>query len=853
MKHLPTLSGNTDIAASTKKISLSLTFLLTIILLCGVSAGAQTSGGSPAKTAKTSPYKMEATVLDSVGQPAEYVTWRVFSEADSVKPVTGGIVPASGKISAPLDSAGKYFLHIVSLETAPEKLAFEVSDSHKTANLNKITLRPGAKDLQEVVVTATKPLVVKEIDRIGYDVKADEEAKTSNLSDILRKVPMVSVEDNGTIRVNGGTNFKIYKNGRQNNSFSKNSKDIFKSIPASSIKKIEVITDPGAREDAEGSTMILNIVTDHEMQMSGVTGTAGISLSTENLVPLPYTYFTTQLGKFMLSANGSYWRQNRKSSKWNNVTDGVFKETGVKDHSKQESESESDGGYGSLEMSWEPDTLNLITAEASFWGWNTDADINGYNRRTRADNELIYEYRSKSYYPYYKNHRLDGTFNYQRSTSLKGETFTLSYLISYGKSKNSSRTEYYDAINMPVLYTGQESRTNQTDNEQTVQFDWARPLGKYIKFDTGLKYIYRNNTALNNLLYDGMPSMNTDDKFTQRTDVGALYTDWRVKKDKWSARAGIRYEYSRLGAKFHSEKRQDYHSNFNDWVPNVTVGYDINDATTMKVTYNRRIRRPGVYYLDPTVKETPTTIMRGNPDLESAYQNTLNYNFSMFKAKFNIDFSLQYSFNNDGFLNVQTILPSNVLSYTYENAEKSRNVSADLYVRYQITPKTSVMLNGSYGWSRVEDPTRNLHLSRPNYNFYANVSQKLPYKFSLRAYGYVYSGWSELYNYSKLGFRAFRYGISLSRNWLKEDRLTTQAQINNPFGPYHPEYRGYSANSSYVTEQRSWSEASACRVSLSISYRFGNLQASVKKTSRSIVNDDTDGKNKGQGGGGGGK
>lgn len=128
------------------------------------------------------------------------------------------------------------------------------------------------KELEGVVIKAQKQLIKQEIDRIGYDVQADEESKTQTVMDMLRKVPMVTVDGQDNILVKGNSNFKIYKNGHLDPSLTKNAKEVLKSMPASMVKRIEVITDPGAREDAEGVDAILNIVMVDGSKMQGMTG-----------------------------------------------------------------------------------------------------------------------------------------------------------------------------------------------------------------------------------------------------------------------------------------------------------------------------------------------------------------------------------------------------------------------------------------------------------------------------------------------------------------------------------------------------------------------------------------------------
>ena len=155
------------------------------------------------------------------------------------------------------------------------------------------------KELDGVVVKAQRQLIKQDIDRIAYDVQADEESKTQTVMDMLRKVPMVTVDGQDNIQVKGNSSFKVYKNGHLDPSLTRNAKEVFKSMPASTVKRIEVITDPGAREDAEGVDAILNIVTLSNTKMQGITGVVSSSLNTLGHSSF-YSSLTSQLGKLML-------------------------------------------------------------------------------------------------------------------------------------------------------------------------------------------------------------------------------------------------------------------------------------------------------------------------------------------------------------------------------------------------------------------------------------------------------------------------------------------------------------------------------------------------------------------------
>ena len=161
---------------------------------------------------------------------------------------------------------------------------------------------------------------------------------------------MVSVDADGTIKINGSTDFKIYKNGRPNNSYSRNAKEIFKSLPANMIEKIEVITEPGAREDAEGVSAILNIVTLKNTVTKGAMGNVSLRHSTPQYIPTPNIWFQAQYDKFAISFYGGMNYSNRKASKSNSTTETVYEQTGDTLRSESENRSRNIFAYYGLSL-----------------------------------------------------------------------------------------------------------------------------------------------------------------------------------------------------------------------------------------------------------------------------------------------------------------------------------------------------------------------------------------------------------------------------------------------------------------------------------------------------------------------
>ena len=252
------------------------------------------------------------------------------------------------------------------------------TDSTKVQN-DSITWN---QELEGVTVKAQRQLIKQDIDRIGYDVQADEESKTQTVLDMLRKVPMVTVDGEDNIKVKGNSSFKIYKNGHLDPSLTQNAKEILKSMPASMVKRIEVITDPGAREDAEGVNAILNIVMIDGRSFNGVTGGVNLSYSTTK-APSISGNMTTQFGKAIVSIDAGYNKMTEESSQSIRDMERTYLESGRTQKSHSEGSNPGDIFYTDLSASYDIDTLNLISA--SFGGYFYKINVQGGGPTTMYD------------------------------------------------------------------------------------------------------------------------------------------------------------------------------------------------------------------------------------------------------------------------------------------------------------------------------------------------------------------------------------------------------------------------------------------------------------------------------------
>ncbi len=789
-----------------------------------------------ATAANARSFAVKGIAIDSDGEPEIYATVRIFQQNDSVKPVSMGVTGNDGAFSCTLKNAGAYRLILVSVGKSPSVRDFEVTAANPVATLDTIVTHIDDNILGEVVVEAARPLVSVEIDRISYDVTSDTESKTSMLDETLNKVPLVSVDPDGTIKVNGSTSFKIYKNGRPNNSYSNNAKEIFKALPASMIQKIEVITDPGAREDAEGTTAILNIITVKNVITKGAMGNVGLGYNSRTDAPMPSLWMSAQYDKLSLSIYGGGSITTRgTSSKSRSESETKYLQTGNSLLSESESDRKSVMGYWGLESSLDLDKYNLFTFEFGGFLSSGNSISNSSTTMLDAEGNKLYSYRTIGKTHPQRWTDLNGSFNYQRSTDREGEAIILSYRISGTLNKSISETDYTDTENVPMQYTGIHADNREDGLEHTVQLDWTRPINKANSFDIGGKFIYRDNHSNTTREYVGL---NTDySDFKHITQISALFADYRLNLGKFGARAGVRYEYSHLSAKFLDGSADPFSANLNDWVPNASVMYNINQRNSLKLSFGSRIQRPGIYYLNPAVNTSPNETSEGNPDLSSVRQNSLGLNYNLMGAKVSVSLNSDFNFADNEIISVAHAVGDHTYS-GYANAGRRRSVSIGGYISWRPTAKTSLMINARANYTYVKNPYSGEKSSGWGQMIFGNLSQRLPWKMHISVFGSYWVSAPSLYSrMDAYGLSNINWGLNLRRSFLKEDRLSVGMSISNPIRTHNPGYISKSWNNGMTSRSRSY-QYRMTTFGISVSYRFGSLNTSVKKVKKSISNDD---------------
>ena len=691
--------------------------------------------------------------------------------------------------------------------------------------------------LDEVVVAQRRKLIKNDIDKLTYDVQHDKTAQTKTTLEILKKIPLVTVDGQENIRVQGSTSFKVYRNGHPDPSLSgQNLKDILKAIPASTIKRIEVITDPGAKYDAEGTTAILNIVMMSSSKLQGVSGNVNSKIDSYGSVRLG-TYLTTKVGKLTTTVNYNYANQNKKQTENYREEAYNYVKTGEQKREYGTNSTAATIHFGDISASYEIDSLNLLTASTNFLGYKADANAQNTNERWDKNNQLIYKFDNNMTTPGYSHLNIGGRLDYQHKTHLDGEILTLSYMLAATRPHTIFRQTYSNMVNFPVSYTSYDQNTRERFTEHTFQIDYVRPFGKHHKIESGTKYILRYNNSTSLMDYQGTtPDM--ESKFKHNAQVAAAYLSYIFTAGKWAARAGLRYEFTRMKASYPDGSNADYHANLNDWVPSASLQYKISDGQTLKVSYNTSINRPGIGYLNPAIISTPTAVSFGNANLGSSRNQKLQLVYMLVTSKFTLQLSPYYSFTNNGIGRILYEQNRKDVS-TFQNILKSKIFGISSYTAWTPFTGTSFTLNASMRYARITLPTPYIKNSGCGGGIYFDWEQKIPWKLTLTtSLGGEYG--NRVYNPYAIEGHWFYYNFTLTRRFLK-DKLTVSLSAESPFVKERSTtYRIVQGD--YTGYERAVMKPQCFKIGLS--WKFGKLRASVKKAARSIENDDLVGSNK---------
>lgn len=557
--------------------------------------------------------KITGKVIEKVSkQPLEYATV-TLTNGTSTKAIAGGITNPKGEFDIDV-IPGVYNIKIEFISFKP--ILIKDRELQKSTNLGQILIEEDATQLNEVVVRAEKSSVEIKLDKKVYNVGQDMMVKGGTVSDVLDNVPSVSVDVEGNVSLRGSDNIRILIDGRP--SYAVNIAEALKQLPADAIDKVEVITNPSARYDAEGGSGLINIIL-KKGKNQGFNGTfiasagipetygfsANVNYKTEKL-----NYFTTA---------GYNHRTNEGGGKTNSQyfnDDGSIKNFLDED---RETERTRDGFNGRAGIEWTVAPNTFWTNAISYQKDNGENnDLINYNNFDAAHNFTGTTYRLGTGETGGEN--VEYTSNLIKNFNDKGHKLTVDGSISRNTDDSQSIIIGSDNYNNTL--------NNQVQKQAQFQADYVLPMGEGSQFEAGYK---GNFGDLNNQYYvlddQGIRIDNLSNTLEYIENINALYTSYGFKVNKFSYLFGLRWEDTNIEVNL-LETNEFNSKKYNNFFPSAFVSYEISDQSNITTSYSKRLSRPRGRFMNPAVNySSNVNIFQGNPDLDPSLTNKFDFGY----------------------------------------------------------------------------------------------------------------------------------------------------------------------------------------------------------------------------------
>jgi ferric enterobactin receptor len=727
--------------------------------------------------------------------------------------------------------AGNFTVTFLSVGYVMKSLKISLGKKTQLRDLGKIAISVANTQLKSVSVTAARQTIKQEADRLIYDLQADPDSKSNSVLEMMRKVPLLTVDADDNIKLSGNSAYRIFINGKPSSMMERNPKEVLKSMPASTIQKIEVITTPSSKYDAEGLAGIINIITNKAVD-NGYNGNVNVNERFPLGGPSVGGAFSTKSGKFGLSAFGGASLANTPST---GITISRISSDAVPSELFQDAERESDSknAYLGTELSYEIDTLNLISGQFNLNGSKGSGEF-FQNSVLRNTTTVLQQYNLLT------NEDSEG----------KGADAALNYQLGFRRDKNQLLTasyRYYGFINdqnTAQLFT---NRTNyilpdfrqvneSVMSEHTAQLDFVYPVKK-LSIEAGVKGIFRTNESdFKYFSLDANDSYIIDpsktNTFNNTQNILAAYNSYQYNLKNWSVKAGVRFENTVVDADFvttASQVRQDYFS----IVPSVAISRRFK-TTGINFGWNQRIQRPGINQLNPFVdRSNPVFETTGNPDLRPTKGNQVQFGFNWNK-KGNLNINLRYNWIRGLIFQVSNYdETTNITRTRFENTGGAKALGGNINFNYPLSQAWNLSLNGSlmHGWA--DGISNGKPIKNQGFMYYFNMTSGLRLAKDWRVSGSLYLNGGDLtVQQQSNAFASTAFNINKD---IIKDKLSFSAFTNNPFSRYRMNVtKSFGPN----FNQENNSQQNFRTMGASLSYRFGKLKESIKKSKRSISNDD---------------
>jgi outer membrane receptor protein involved in Fe transport len=651
--------------------------------------------------------KLTGVVIDSEKKdPVEFATVALIDKATE-KTIDGTTTDEKGKFTLGKIPTGTYKLLVTFI--GYQTLAIdpvEIAEGRNDLNLGNVSLIATIKNLEAVTITEQKDLIEDKVDRIVYNADKDITNAGGTAEDVMRKVPMLSVDPDGNVQLRGSSNVRVLINNKPSTIMASNVADALKQIPANMIKSVEVITSPSAKYDAEGTAGIINIVT-KKNNLQGISGSinAGGGNRTSNMFG-NIGYKQGKLGLNLNTGTNLIYRPFDGYTRRNNFGGDTFDPSFL----DQTTKGDFVGIFGNTQLGWdyEINPKNNLSGSVRF-GLNRFHNNNLLaTTLTNTANDEITDQFERNIDNKNRNNNIDLNFDYTRTFKKPNQEFSI--LALYSRSDGGNKYSLIQDENDIVNYQEKNDNTN-TNQEITLQADYTHPISEAMTLEVGSKAILRKVTSNFDLFtydFDDEIFVNNPERsndFTYDQNVIASYISWGYNtKKKWGFRLGTRYEHTDIKGSFISDGTA-FTQDFDNLIPSATISKDFKKGQKIRLNYSRRIQRPSIFFLNPYVNSADSlNISQGNPELQPELTNNLELSLSVYAKTSSMTISAYWRNTGNAITAFQTIDEEGVSTTTYGNIAENNVYGASWFGSTQPIKPWRISGNANIFYSRFDSP-----------------------------------------------------------------------------------------------------------------------------------------------------
>jgi ferric enterobactin receptor len=778
--------------------------------------------------------KIEGIIIDSVDrQPIEYATIALFTQPDN-KLINGTTSDHQGKFSILKVPKGTFSL-VINFLGYEKKVIGKIilSDKVSSVIVGTIYLSPKSTTLEGVTITAQKSIIENKIDKMVYNAENDITSQGGVATDVLKKVPQVSVDINGNVELQGNSNIRFLIDGKPSTIYGNSIVDVLQSIPASQIQSVEVITSPGAKYDAEGTGGIINILL-KKTQINGLSG--NFSLSGGTRLENGSFNINARKGHFGINAfvNGnaqiastSITNQDRYTQ--NHDTTSHLEQDGTSSFVRM-------GYQGGLGFDWDVTTKDNISGGATYNHWGNDSKSTTQQSSMISDSTgaIVNSYQNTlhSTNTYYSN-SYNWSLNYKHKFNKKGQELNFQYNSGYSDNYSDYRQtqNYYPS---DIVYSGIIGNNPGTDLQTNLSVDYSEPFGDKATLETGAKMTMetlKSSSDVSNL--DTLGSYVTDypQSYTLNysRNIYAGYVTGTFELFHFlDIRPGARFEHTDTWISTTNTAAENIPS-YNTFVPSLIFSHGFKNNNTLKVSYSYRIQRPDYRDLNIFINlSDPYNISIGNPNLKPEVQNSIEMGYNKsFKKGGNINLVAYYRWNLDDIQNFITYYPSykigdsiyqGVSVSARANISSETRIGGNLYASLPFASIVNVRTNISlYNREIQENGTVPTSISSFEYRITMNVSWQIIKTLALEVFGNFNSARTAVQGKVPSWTS---YSIAV-RQKLFHDKASIALTANNPFNEYVIQNTNLSGDGFTLTSTRKVQFRS---FGLNFTYIFGKMK-----------------------------